>query len=678
MPASTVARFARFVTAALAAVTVTVTGITPTPAAADGVATTRYVPVTPTRLADTREPVCGCERLDANTIRVQVAGVGGVPADATAAALNITVADTDTAGFATVYPAGTTRPWVSNLNWGAGQIVPNATIVTLAGGAVDIFTNTPAAVVVDVTGAFVPATSSTAGRYVPVVGGVIFNATIPARGEATVDTGMWARGASAALVTITGQADFPGFITAWPEGATRPWVSAMNPSGGGRVASNTLIVPVDGEGRLRLYSVTTTAVTVSVHGYFTGTGAPDATTGLYVPTTPTRILDTREAGPTSGRPVTAGGVVAVDTIDATAVNVNVTIVDATSPGMWRAAGVGAWFNTATGGTYPTSTAAAQAAFIAPTGAGIEIAPSATTHIVIDLNGYFTGPTRTIANEANTFSPPDTTAYPVAVRSGHPCETAAVAAIAAKYPQHEWLLDHTTFRIVSTLTYEGVRASGATWGGGVSMATGWTIPTVIGIELIGTACSGYVPIHEFAHAVSVASMLVSLGRFGGGADPQPAANAYSFESASGCKIADFCPGGEVFADCAAKALGAAPAGRPRYTECADPGMQATSLAAITAPLMPAPALSECEVTGPSTLIGSNPAAVTPTERATNTLITGTNAGLPGVLPAGTIIHFCTVTTQIGAATWQATNRAIGTPDGVVYVFDRAATQWTPTI
>jgi hypothetical protein len=55
----------------------------------------------------------------------------------------------------TVYPGGAARPTTSNLNYVAGQTIPNAVIVGLGPtGAVDIFSNATTHVVVDVVGYF--------------------------------------------------------------------------------------------------------------------------------------------------------------------------------------------------------------------------------------------------------------------------------------------------------------------------------------------------------------------------------------------------------------------------------------------------------------------------------------------------------------------------------------------
>ena len=69
-----------------------------------------------------------------------VAGQGGVPADAVGAVLNVTVTDTTSAGYLTLYPSGVPRPTASNLNWAAGETIPNLAEVKLgARGNVDLY-----------------------------------------------------------------------------------------------------------------------------------------------------------------------------------------------------------------------------------------------------------------------------------------------------------------------------------------------------------------------------------------------------------------------------------------------------------------------------------------------------------------------------------------------------------
>jgi hypothetical protein len=95
-----------------------------------------FVSPDPVRLFDTRNPaqapngVVGPLGAGAE-LAVQVAGTGGVPAGATAVALNVTAADPDAAGYVKAYPCGTS-PFVSNVNYEPHQVAAaNLAVVKL-------------------------------------------------------------------------------------------------------------------------------------------------------------------------------------------------------------------------------------------------------------------------------------------------------------------------------------------------------------------------------------------------------------------------------------------------------------------------------------------------------------------------------------------------------------------
>ena len=91
----------------------------------------------------------------ANVTEIQVAGVGGVPPDAKAVALNLTSHNPRGPGFFTAYPCDGPRPIVSNLNFVAGQIVAASAIVPIgANGKVCVLQYGDANLIVDVTGSF--------------------------------------------------------------------------------------------------------------------------------------------------------------------------------------------------------------------------------------------------------------------------------------------------------------------------------------------------------------------------------------------------------------------------------------------------------------------------------------------------------------------------------------------
>jgi alpha-tubulin suppressor-like RCC1 family protein len=111
--------------------------------------------LTPSRALDTRNGQ-GCISTTPRTLHL--AGTNGVPANATAVALNVTVVSPSGGGYLTVWPSGTTQPLASNLNYVPGQVVPNMVLAQLGSdGSISIYTNNGCPnVVVDVAGWFAP------------------------------------------------------------------------------------------------------------------------------------------------------------------------------------------------------------------------------------------------------------------------------------------------------------------------------------------------------------------------------------------------------------------------------------------------------------------------------------------------------------------------------------------
>src|SRR5690606_23253287 len=154
---------------ALALVTSVGSLATAVPASAAEGATSSYVPVGPLRLSDTRQADCGCRRLDARSVRVQVSGRKGVPSGAVAAAVTVTAIPNGKHGFVTAYPAATSRPPTSTVNADPARVVANSAVIPLsADGSIDVYSLEPTDVVIDLTGLFVPNDAARAGRFQPV------------------------------------------------------------------------------------------------------------------------------------------------------------------------------------------------------------------------------------------------------------------------------------------------------------------------------------------------------------------------------------------------------------------------------------------------------------------------------------------------------------------------------
>jgi hypothetical protein len=110
----------------------------------------RPTTVTPVRVLDTR--TTGATLTPWAALRVPVAGVAGVPADAKAVVVNLTAVDANGPGFLTAYPCGGSVPATSSLNYAGPTAVANASTVSLGAGALCLVSQQAAHVIVDVTG----------------------------------------------------------------------------------------------------------------------------------------------------------------------------------------------------------------------------------------------------------------------------------------------------------------------------------------------------------------------------------------------------------------------------------------------------------------------------------------------------------------------------------------------
>src|SRR3954470_10928220 len=283
-------------------------GTVPSVSAAFG--SSQFVAVAPARLADTRpdQGAFGFTQISGNVVRVQVAGHAGVPANATAAVLNVTGVNTTAPGFVTVYPAGTDLPTASNVNFdGPGQVLANMVTVKLGvGGAVDVYMQRQMDVAVDVSGAYVPMPDPVAsGRLVTRPDGafrVLDTRERPAGGvggntSERVDVG--AAGvpadATAVVVNVTATQTGVGFWTAYPLGQDRPNASNLNIDRAGETRAGQAIVLLSGQSAFNVYSQGGGQLVIDVTGWFTGSKAAVTTDGLFIPSNPTRLIDSRQS-----------------------------------------------------------------------------------------------------------------------------------------------------------------------------------------------------------------------------------------------------------------------------------------------------------------------------------------------------------------------------------------------
>jgi hypothetical protein len=119
-------------------------------------ATGAFQAIGPSRMLDTRtlSPAAAD-----SPVSFQVSGAGGIPAGALAAVFNLTVTAPQSFGFVTAYASGSARPNASNLNFAAGQTVPNLVSVPLGpDGKVALFNRSAGTsqLIADVAGYYLP------------------------------------------------------------------------------------------------------------------------------------------------------------------------------------------------------------------------------------------------------------------------------------------------------------------------------------------------------------------------------------------------------------------------------------------------------------------------------------------------------------------------------------------
>ncbi|MFE6907746.1 hypothetical protein [Streptomyces erythrochromogenes] len=266
----------------------------------------KFTPHAPTRLLDTRSGIGGSNRAVTpyGVARVKVGGNSGIPADATAVALNVTAVNPRSAGHVTAYPSGTAQPTTSNVNFVAGQTVPNMTIVQVgADGYVELVNRSYGDVdlVADVTGYF--SRSASAGGYTSldpfriadsragqgtwgqVAGQSTFSLQVAGNGSIP------ASGVTAVALNVTATAPRgAGHLTVFPTGQEAPNTSNVNFKANQTIA-NSVIVPVGPDGRINVRNGAwdPADVIVDVVGYYS-----PGSKASYVPTEPTRLHDSRE------------------------------------------------------------------------------------------------------------------------------------------------------------------------------------------------------------------------------------------------------------------------------------------------------------------------------------------------------------------------------------------------
>jgi hypothetical protein len=333
-----------------------------------------------------------------------------------AVVLTVTVVDPSSTGFLSIRPYDVdtfgTTPTISNINYVAGQVIPNTVTITVpAHGLVEVYSSAGAPFVIfDVAGWFADASGTfiEKGAYHALNPTRIMNTRTGLGGSTklapntTVNLNVTGASvdpihAAAVVVNVTAaETTASSYFTVWPKGEARPTASSVNfPLGG--AAANLVVVGVGADGSISIFLEAGNAnVIVDLLGWFDG-GGPTAPAGAtYRAIAPTRLVDTRlaqqpklTAGETRAFKLRGlGGV--PDLASVTAVIANVASVAPTGGGYLAAYPTGGAVPDTSTVNFESGQDRANLSFLTlgSSGQSSVFAFGAPTHVLVDVAGYF--------------------------------------------------------------------------------------------------------------------------------------------------------------------------------------------------------------------------------------------------------------------------------------------------
>jgi len=372
-----------------------------------------YTAYGPSRILDTRNGTGATKAKVAagSYVSVKVDGVGSIPGNVTAVALNLTVTDATANGYLDAV-SDDSGLLGSSLNYGTGQTTANSVIVPVGSdGYIRVYNEGKAGgsadVIADVSGYFTEApgngyAAATLKRLLDTRNGtgaakakVAANAGVPVTiaGADSIPDGVTAVAVHVTVTDTTGN----GWIAAEADGAGTPSTSVLN-YGKGQTISNTVIVPVAANGKIELYNgggSTSVDLIADVSGFFSA-----GSTAAYVAIFTFRAWDTR----VNGDPLTPDSAETYDLAetptnsyqsdfpaDATMVT-NITVTDATANGYVTAYPSGTARPGVSNVNYGSGQTIANLALLPTAGIyqAIDIYNQSTGYgdLILDVTGYF--------------------------------------------------------------------------------------------------------------------------------------------------------------------------------------------------------------------------------------------------------------------------------------------------
>ncbi|MFZ4720092.1 MAG: PQQ-dependent sugar dehydrogenase [Ilumatobacteraceae bacterium] len=274
-----------------------------------------YVPISPTRVYDTRSLGTASGAVRAGSSRlVRLSATQG---QHRAALVNVTVLRPASGAVVTLWAPGTRRPATWTMIGASGEVTTNAAIVPVdARGRVVLFSSATTHVAVDVVGWYDVAAggNATSGRFRPVTpvravdtraaasatnrytrtasgSGSVVNVPVAGR------NGIAASSGSVALfvTAVAGSPSSLGSVVGAAHGVA-PRLPQVITNRANDVRGNMVVVPIGADGSVDLHlGGGVTHVLVDVLGAFTGATAPSSSAGTFVSVALRREVDTRSS-----------------------------------------------------------------------------------------------------------------------------------------------------------------------------------------------------------------------------------------------------------------------------------------------------------------------------------------------------------------------------------------------
>ncbi len=268
-----------------------------------------FVPVTPCRVVDTRNPngPSGGPKLSPGSTRdfPIASSCLSIPPQVAAYSLNVTVVPDSQLNYLTIWQAGAPKPAVSTLN-SDGRIKANAAIVPAGtDGSVSMYATDPTHVILDINGYFVPGQPSVGLAFYPLTPCRVVDTR---SGNGALAGPSLDAGTVRSFPILSSSCNLPSnaqayslnitavpqttlsYATVWPTGQPQPLASVLN-SPTGTVTANAALTPAGTNGAISVFATDTTDLVIDVNGYF---AAPGTGLSLYL-LTACRLLDTRTA-----------------------------------------------------------------------------------------------------------------------------------------------------------------------------------------------------------------------------------------------------------------------------------------------------------------------------------------------------------------------------------------------